>query len=135
MTLYLSDSEARSFAQGERVLWRIIPDEAQPHGDEPQDYELAYINIICPFFKDDNHVELRETWWFAEMIEKYIFKADARDDGNVFHHGMLLRPDRWHSPVGLPSDGVRWHMIVKSVEVEQRDEKWWWKITMEERNG
>jgi len=37
MTLFLSDSEARSFAQGERVLWRIIPDEAQPHGDEPQD--------------------------------------------------------------------------------------------------
>lgn len=27
MTLNLSDSEARSVAQGERVLWRVIPSE------------------------------------------------------------------------------------------------------------
>jgi len=140
MNLYLSDPEARSFAQGERVLWRESADyipilsngfhweidddglwavENEPIRFPDDGPEMRPTGVDVPF-KPGSPVDLRETW--GNGFWELVYKADK-------NRGWVI--GSWHSPVTMPRDAVRWHMTVKSVEVEQRDEKWWWKIEME----
>lgn len=148
MTLSLSDSEARSFAQGERVLKRIIPVWLQPRIDNGIVYDMEANGFPMSFFLEnpwhfDRHipkpgspVDLKETW--AALGEDYrpcnpaiaamwVYKADhiTGNDG----------PDhiKWHSPVTMPRDAVRWYMTVVSVEVKERDGVWGWETKTEER--
>jgi hypothetical protein len=162
MTLFLSDYEARSFAQGGRVLWRKIPDDLQPYEVEGWWYitardgkpfhsidgsacsevitrpvSLLYPELASVYpYQPGSPVDLKETW--AALGEDYRPcnpAIAAMWSYKADHITGNDGPDTilWHSPVTMPRAAVRWHMTVVSVEVKERDGVWGWKITMEER--
>lgn len=157
MVIYLRDTEAATWNGGVTIL-REIPDDLQPRivdglwqiearqgmvfkgptldpcsifRTNAREYFNEPLASVCPFLPGQS-VDCKETWWFADMIGKHLYKADARDDGNLFHHGILMRPDRWHSPVTMPRAAVRRHGVIESVNVVEND-GWWWEIKVKEK--
>jgi hypothetical protein len=155
MTLFLSDSEARAFAQGGRVLWResnyipklsngfhwevdgteLLAVENEPIRFPNDGPEMQPTGIDVPF-KPGYHVDLKETWACLDgdyhpcpvpKAVTWVYKAD-HITGNDGPDTIL-----WHSPVTMPRAAVRWHMTVVSVEVAERDGVWGWETKTEER--
>lgn len=114
----LTNQEAKIFnEQDSMVILRILKEQPPDYHWDLNATEWKYVHIKLRY--PSGLYNLKETWGICyncqwEDIFLFVYKADLPDILSVKDRYNYTDVDKWHSPVTMPADAVRW----KDVKVD-----------------